>query len=153
MSKRKLDDEIAFAYYVGLGIERSHRAVARKFNVNRRAVGKASRRGNWMARLAKIEAEAQQQSDKKLTETRAEVRERHLKMIRAVASRGLMALQNHQLDDAMQGVKAIEAAIKLERIVMGEPSERVGLSIDELTRREVESFLATAEEPLDEDEY
>src|SRR5690349_13667293 len=115
---RKLDDEAAFAFYVGLGSARTYGAVARRFNVTSRAIRKASKRNEWMARLAKIESDVQEQSDKKLTETRAQVRERHMKLLRAVESRAVEALQGHRLESAMQAVKAIEIAVKLERTVL-----------------------------------
>lgn len=148
---RKLDDDAAFAFYVGLGMERSHAAVARKFNVTPRAIRKAVKRGDWVARLAKIEKEAQEQSDKRLAESRSQVRDRHLKMLRAVSSRAIEALQVHRLGDAMQAVKSVEMVIKLERMILGEPNERIGFSVEEVTRREVETFLAGAGEREDDD--
>jgi hypothetical protein len=147
---RKIDDESAFAFYVGLGFDRSYGAVARKFNVCSRAIRKAAKRGDWLARLAKIEQEAQVRSDKKLAETRADVRERHLRMIKVVATRGLQAIQKYEIEDAADGVRAIEAAIKWERLIMGENSEQIGVSIQEQTRREVESFLVGVNEPDDD---
>jgi hypothetical protein len=51
------------------------------------------------------------------------------------------------IDSGFAGVKAIEAALKLERLILGEPSAHVGISIQETTRREVESFLARIDEP------
>lgn len=150
---RKLDDEAAFAFYVGLAGERSYALVAKKFGVSHRAITKAAQRGNWAERLDQIDRDAQVRFDAKLTETRAEVRERHLKLVRAIASRGVQGLQAHQVDNARDAIKAIETAVKLERIIMGEPSERLGISIQEATRREVESFLAAEGEPPEADDY
>lgn len=149
---RKFDHEAAFGWYVAQGESRSMTSLAKKFGVSRRAVHKAARKGGWHARLDKIEREAKEQFDRKLTETRAEVRERHLKLARAMQSRGVQALQAHQLDDAMAGIKAIDVGVKMERTILGETTENLGISIQERTRREVEVFLATEDEPEDDDD-
>lgn len=144
---KKLDDDAAFAYYVSLGEKRSYGQVARQFKVCPRAIRKASKRGDWIPRLERIEREAQERMDMSLVETRAEIKKRHLKMVRAVATRGLQVLQRHELERASEGVRAIDMAIRLERLLMGEPPENVGVSVAELTRREVETLVATPNEP------
>jgi len=143
---RKLDDDAAFQYYVSLGDDRSYRAVARHYKVCPRSIRNAAKRGDWVIRLDRIEKEARERMEQRLVETRVETRERHLRMLRAMATRGLQALQRHELGSALEGVRAIAEAIKLERVILGEPSEHVGLSVAELTRREVETFLAHPEE-------
>ena len=50
------------------------------------------------------------------------------------------------------GSVAVEIAMKMERLIMGEPNSHVGISIQETTRREVEMFLASADEPEDDDD-
>lgn len=149
---RKLDDDAAFAYYVSLGDDRSFRAVARQFKVCPRSIRNAARRGDWGIRLDRIEKEARERMEQRLVETRVETRERHLRMLRAMATRGLQALQRHELGSAIEGVRAISEAIKLERVILGEPSDHVGMSVTEVTRREIETFLATSTDPVDPDD-
>ena len=148
---RKINDEEAFAFYVSLGHERSLEAVRQKYNVTRAAVTKAVRRGKWYERLAKIEAEAKANADKKLAESRTQVLERHLRSVRAVQSKALQALQLHQFADATEGMRALVAGIKLERVLMDQSSVNVGLSLPELTRRQIEMYVATDDEPEDLD--
>lgn len=148
---KPLDEEMAFAEYVAMGAGRSYRAVAKKFGVQKRRIVDVARRKEWLARLTKIEADARIVADKKLTESRAEVHERHLKMIRAMASRGLKGLQSNEFDNARDSARAVEAAIKLERTVLGEPGEHLSITVAEVTRREVESFLTDEEEDEDGD--
>lgn len=143
---RKFDPEEAFASYVAAGDRRSYAALAKQYHVAKRSIAECARRHDWPARLAKIEAEAQAKSDKRMSDTRAETRERHLKLLRAVESRAVQALQAHALDSAMEGVRALDASIKLQRVILGEPNERIGFSIEEITRREVESFLAAEDD-------
>src|SRR5678815_2726206 len=116
---RKLDDDAAFNFYVSLGPGRRHSQVAAEFGVSRRAITKAARRGAWTARLEKIESAARAISDEQLAESMAQIRERHLKMIRAIAHRGVQGLQKYELEDAVSSIKAIETAIRLERAVLG----------------------------------
>ena len=49
----------------------------------------------------------------------------------------------------MEGVKAAETVIKLERIIAGEPSERTGLTVEQVTRQEIDMLLARDDEPED----
>ena len=146
MGVRKFDEDAAFQYYVSLGDDRSYRKVARQYKVCSRSIRNAAKRGDWVIRLERIELEARARMEQRLVETRVETRERHLRMLRAMATRGLQALQRHELGNALEGVRAIAEAIKLERVILGEPSEHVGMSVTEVTRREVETFLATKDE-------
>jgi hypothetical protein len=62
-------------------------------------------------------------------------------MLRVVATKGVQALQRYELTDAMQAIRAIEMAVKLERTILGEPSETTGVTIESATRRELELLL------------
>lgn len=141
MVNRKIDDEEAFKFWVSLGDTRSLAKVAKEFHIRRRGIQKCSIRNQWSKRLAAIDAAARKRADELLIETRAEIQARHLRMLKAVATRGIQALQKQELETAMEGVKAIEAAIKLERVIHGEATANVTVSVAEQTRREVELFL------------
>jgi hypothetical protein len=114
----------AFEFYLSLGVERSYRAVAEKFGVSKQAVTKCAAREKWQHRLDEIDAKARAQSEKKATETMAAVRERHLAASRVILGKGLEALRNMSLETAMEAVKAIDLAMKQERLILGEPTER-----------------------------
>lgn len=145
-----MDEEKAFAEYVSMGEDRSYRAVAKKFGVTKRCIVDVSRRKHWLTRLAKIEADAREMADKRLTETRSEVHERHLRMIRAMAARAAQGLQAHAFDNARDSARAAEAAIKLEREVLGEPTMHLDVTVAQVTRREVESLLTDGEDGDDD---
>ncbi len=148
---RKLDDDAAFNFYVELGPGRSHSQVATKFEVSRRAITKAAERNNWGARLDKIEADARAISDQRMAESMAQVRDRQLKLVRAIAGRGAQAIQKYELEDAVSGIKAIEIAIRLERAILGEDRDDGGVTIEQLTRREVETYLEESDVSEDDD--
>jgi len=137
--------EGAFAFYVGLGAERSYQAVAEKFGVTKRAVLKHATKECWAERLEDIQDEARVESDKKLATDLAEMHERHKRMLRAVAARAIAAIKEHPLASGMEGVRAAELVIKMERILAGESSERTAVTVEEVTRRELDRWLVPAE--------
>jgi hypothetical protein len=145
MSAPKLDDD-AFTFYAMLGVERSFEAVAKHYHVNKRTVTRTATRERWAERLEEIEKKAREKNDAKLADTMHERAMRHRKMILAMASRAAKAIQEHQLDSCMDGIKAAEIAIKLERLIAGEPSENTTVSIEQATRDEMAKLLTTEEQ-------
>ena len=154
---RKIPDD-AFERYVALGPGRSYRLLAQSLGVSKRGITKHAAQERWAERLGKIEQEARVKSDEKLVDVLGEARERHLKTVRAMQARALDALRKYPLNSGMEAVKAAELAIKLERIIVGEPSERTSVDIADVTRKEMERWLTTrddsdeAEPERDEDD-
>ncbi len=131
----------AFEYYVSLGPSRSYSAVAERYGVSKRAVTKLAAREDWSERLYRIEHEAREKTDAKLVDDLGEMRERHIKTLKAMHARALNALKQFPLNSGMEAIKAAETVIKLERLVMGEVSERTELSVEETTRREMANWI------------
>lgn len=142
----------AFEYYTSLGEARSYQAVADHYGVSKRAVTKRAARDTWQDRLTSIEHKARERSDEKLVDVMAEMKDRHLKTCRVILGKGLEALRTMPLDSAMSAVRAIDVALKHERTVMGEPAERQSITVEEIIRREYETWMTTVEEPGDEPE-
>ena len=137
--------EGAFAYYARLGPGRSYEAVARQFGVHKRTVVRAADREEWVSRLEGIERAAREALDQKLA---AELQERQLrqrKLVLAIASRAAKAISDHPLTDGMQGIKAAELAIKLERLLDGESTERASIDVEQVIRREFEELMSVEE--------
>jgi hypothetical protein len=105
---------------------------------------KHATREKWTERLQKIQEEARAESDKKLATDMAEMHERHKRMLRAVASRAIAAIKEHPLASGMEGVRAAELVIKMERVLAGESTERTAVSVEEVTKRELERWLVPA---------
>jgi|GEM_PF-2828193 len=120
---KKLDDG-AFEVYVSLGTERSYQAVADHYGVTKKTVVRHAKEGRWIERLQEIEAEAQKKVDERASETLAEMHSRHLRMLKVVQARALKAVQDYPLTNGVQGMRAIDAAIKLERLIRAEPNEQ-----------------------------
>jgi hypothetical protein len=141
---RKIHDD-AFAFYVAMGEERTYQLVAEHYGCSKRAVVYVARREDWSGRLAKIEEAARKRVDKKLAIEQGEVDLRHRKMLRAMAARAAQAIQEHSLATGMEGIRAAEITIKLERLIAGEPNERSAVKVEQVTRQEIDRLIAPVE--------
>ncbi|MHC4222931.1 MAG: hypothetical protein ACYSX0_13695 [Planctomycetota bacterium] len=131
----------AFEYYLSLGAERSYQAVAEKFGVSKRAVTSLAVRKRWQERLAELEEKARRGAEQKTLETLEAMNVRHLKALRVIQAKALQALKEMSLSSAMEAVRALDLAIRQERTVRGEPSERAALSIEDVVRREYARWM------------
>jgi hypothetical protein len=141
----------AFAFYVALGPERSYQAVGDHFGVTKRTIVRTAGRENWSARLEAIEKKTRELTDAKLASDLHEMQLRHQKIVLAMASRAAKAIAEYPLTSGMEGMKAAEIAIKLERLLAGEPGERNQVSIEQVTKRELERFVAPAKGSAEDD--
>jgi len=143
--KRSIPPE-AFDYYVALGPTRSYENVAKHYGVTKRGITKRASAENWSERLAVIEHEVQERTDARLANELEDTRVRHTKMVRAMQARALKGMQQFPLNSGMEAVRAAEMSIKLERLLMGEASERTEVSVEETTKREMSRWLKPKEE-------
>jgi hypothetical protein len=151
------DRQELFQFYVSLGDMRSYQRVADHYGVLKNTITRIAVDNEWLARLKLIEAEARREADKKLAEMRTEMHERHLKLAKFVQSKAVQGLQAHSFDNARDASRALVDGVKMERVVQGESTENQTVSIQAVTRREVETFVtgslfpdedATAEDEL-----
>ncbi len=133
----------AFEFYLGLGPGRSYQAVADNYGVTKRAITKHAAKERWQERLAELEAKARQTSDQKTLETMESMNVRHLKSIRVIQGKALETLKSMALNTAMEAVRALDLAIRQERTIRGEPSERTAVSVEEVIRKEYERWMGT----------
>ena len=148
---RKLPPD-AFDFYVSLGPDRSYEKVAAHYGISKRGVTKAAHREDWAGRLARIETQARQATDKKIGESLEGMNQRHIKIVRAVQGKALETLKSMPLASAMDAVRALDMALKQERVIRGEPSERTAMTIAETTRDEIQRLLTVEEFDEDDDE-
>jgi hypothetical protein len=147
----RIPDE-AFDFYVGLGPSRSYRAVADRYGVSKRAVVKHALREKWAERLREIQEKARAEGDKDLAEEMAEMHARHKKMLRAMAVRALSGLKELELRSGMEAIRAAELVIRMERIVFGEPEEHGADSLEEITKREIQTLLKVTDVDEEDEE-
>ncbi len=112
----------AYQYFASLDPKRrSYETVANHFGVSKRTVCTRAGREQWRARIAKIEAQARDQFDEKQAESLQAINARHVKTARFILAKGIEALRSMPLLSAMSAVRAIEIAIKVERLVVTDP--------------------------------
>jgi hypothetical protein len=138
---RKLPQD-AFDFYLGLGAARSYQATADRFGVTKKAVTKRATKEGWQERAAEIERKARVAIDQKASESIEVMNERHLKAVRLVQARAIDALKSMPLASGMEAVRALDMALRQERLIRGEPSDRTAVSVEEVIKREYRSWMA-----------
>jgi transposase len=139
MSKKIATD--AFEFYVSLGPGRSYQAVAERYTVSKRSVTRHALREGWQERLHAIEAKVREASDQKAQETLEAIRSRHLKGMRFIQAKAIETLKSASLESASDAVRAYTAAVREERVMLGEPSDRTAVSVEDVIKREYERWL------------
>lgn len=141
---RKLDPEGAFDLYVRMGPSRSYSAVAQQFGVTKRSVTKCASKHGWSRRLQEIEAQARERQETSLVDAVDEMNQRHLKVAKLLQHKALDALRSLPIDSAMGAVRALDIGVKQERLVLGEPTDRNAVAVEDVIRREAARWIGTA---------
>jgi len=141
--------EDAFERYVALGPGRSYELLADRLGVDKRTVSRAATREGWTARLSKIHEEARAATDRRLVSDLQAVRERQLKEARFLQAQALRAMKDATPKEAVKVAAALNIGWKHELLLLGDPTERSELSVEEVTKREIHSLL-TSDDDLDE---
>ncbi len=136
----------ALEYYLALGSDRSYQKVADHYGVSKRAVTKHAARDRWQDKLIEFERKAREGAEKRALESLEGMNLRHLKSLKIIQGKALEALRSMPLATAMEAVRALEMAIRQERLIRGEPSERTAVSVEEVIRREYERWMTPEEE-------
>ena len=136
----------AFAFYLALGPARSYQAVAEQYGVAKQTVGKRALREQWQERVDRIESQARERAEAQALETLEEMNLRHLKTLKVVQAKALEALRQYPLQSAMDACRALDRAIRAERLIRGEPTDRDEHGIAEIVRRESERWLIRVDE-------
>jgi len=141
---KKLPDE-AFAFYLSLGLGRSHQAVADHFGVDKKTVTNRAVKEGWKQKIEEAEREQRKIQEKKAAESLEAMNERHLKVFSYVQAKGIEALKTMPLDSAIDAVRALAIAIEKERLIRGEPSERTAMEVEKTIREEHLKWLVPVE--------
>lgn len=131
----------AFAYYVALGPSRSYQRVADHYGTDKRTVTRHAVKEHWSERLLEAERKAHNVSEDDAVAILREMNTRHLRIAKALQGKALEALRSLPIDRAADVIRALEIGVKQERLINGEPSERSELSVEEVTKREMQRWL------------
>ena len=148
---RKLPAE-AFSFYVGLGAERSYQLVAEHYGVVKQTVVATAARESWQEKLAEMERAQRAAAEQRARETLDEMNERHLRILQVVQKKALEALRTMPLGTAMEAVRALDLAVRQERVIRGEPSDRTAVTVEELIKREHARWMGTGDADGDGDD-
>jgi hypothetical protein len=136
----------AFDFYAYLGPTRSYEAVAERFSVSKRSVTRHALKDGWQERLRLIETKAREASDQKTIETLEAIRTRHLKGLRFIQAKAIEVLKGAALETASDAARVYTTALKEERVIVGEPSERTAVTIEDVIKREYARWMVPQEE-------
>ena len=140
MSRKKLPPD-AFEYYFALGPGRSYRDVAEHFGVSKTAVANLAEREDWQQRVSEIDQKARARSDESTADAAAAAKEQRLKSLRMVLLKGVEGLKGMSIDSPRDATRAIIMAVRELRVELGEPSERMAVSVEDTIRREYERWM------------
>ena len=146
LSNGKVPPAEAFALYVGLGESRSYTAICQKYGVSKRAVVALAQRHHWPERLREIEEEAARRLRESQVVSIVEARERHLKALKIMQAKALTGLREKSVRSVGEAARTLEAAIKLERLILGESTSNTNVSVEERQQREVDQLLVDDED-------
>lgn len=137
----------AFARYVALGPGRSYELVGKEVGCTGRAIAMAAEREGWQQRLAEIEADQRVRLQDVLTETLADMNLRHVQTAREVQVRAMEALKQMPIASPTDAAKILLKAIEVERLVRGEPTDRVTVSAQDFLRELHRECIRQAQPP------
>lgn len=124
---RKLPPE-ALSFYLSLGPGRSYEKVAEHYEVDKRSVTNLAKREGWAEKLKEFERQAREKAEEKVRESTNAMNVRHLKTVQMIQKKALDALRTLPLATGMDAVRALILAVEKERLIRGEPSERVDIA-------------------------
>lgn len=116
--------------------------LADKLGVDKRSVTRLAAKESWVERLAKIQDEARAATDKKLVADLQAVRERQLQQARFLQGQALKALKELPPEKALKAAaSALSVAWRQEMLLLGEPTDRHAATVEEVTKREIETLM------------
>lgn len=119
--------------------------MAEHFSASKTSVNKLATKEDWQRRVQEIEAKARAASDEKAAETMEAINGRHLKAMRIVQGKAMEALRSMTLADAMDAVRALDMAVRQERLILGEPTDRNAVNVEEILRAQQDRWLVPVE--------
>lgn len=143
--RETLQHKQAFDYYYTLGKDRNIIKVAQNFDVSRASVAKWSKAFEWQKRIKtrdkRIAKRVERITDTDIVKEKARYRAIIKATIAKIVTEGKGG--NFKLDIWPENVSDLERLIKLDLLLMGEPTERVQLS-DEERAKKIQDLLLKA---------
>ncbi|MFN0205874.1 MAG: hypothetical protein ACKVS6_06125 [Planctomycetota bacterium] len=140
----------AFEDYLHLGDRRSYQLLANRYNCNKRSITTRASREKWQERILQIQHQSRETALARIGEDDAAVRERQLRIIKAIQARALETLRAKPFETAADATKALLSAQKAERELLhlevagnAKDSGRATLQIERTVREVSERRIVT----------
>ncbi len=99
--------------------------------------------------MAEIERSALKAAQEKARSEVEATYQRHMKALRMVFAKGVGALNAMVIDSPADAMRAIQLAIREERVALGEPTDRTAVSIEDTITREYARWMIVEDEESD----
>ena len=127
MTTRKLPPD-AYSYYLSLGVGRSYTQVAEHYGVQKGTVTEHAVEERWQEKIEAAEREMREQAERKAQESIHEMNERHLKTAQLVQRKALEDMRSRPFASSMDAARSLFMGMEKERLIRGEPSERIDIA-------------------------
>lgn len=135
--------ENAFDYYLGLGNARSYQAVANHFGVCKQTVTNHAKKQRWQQRIAEATQAARNEAEAAFKRDEVDRKRHHLKVSRELIAKAADVLRVLPMT-AMESVQTIDMAMRCERLLLGEPTDRTENTLEEILREDVRQWMQRA---------
>jgi hypothetical protein len=142
MNRRLPPDALGF--YLNLGPARSYEKVAQQYGVSKRTVTTTATRERWQDHLAQADRKAREQMEERYVDAVQEANDRHIRLGRFLQNKGIAAFEGPM--GAAEGIRAIKIGVEIERLGLGEPTERTATAVEDLIRREYLTCMTVVED-------
>lgn len=141
----------AFDFYWRLGPKRTIAAVAEEYDCSREAVENRAEWDQWRERLTAIERGVVDGIQRAAIREVLDMNERHLEAVRTIQRQALLQLQKKPIDNTPDALRALDMALKHERLVLGQPTEHTQIGIGDVIKRELADWVEYEEVPKNGD--
>ena len=135
--RREGETELAFSRfreYLTMETPRSRVVAAKDMGISIGALNRMALKHKWPQRAAAYDDAMAKAADRAAMSTAEDMQRRHMEAVHAMLRRGVSAITEADLTEARDGVPMIDKAVRLERLLVGEATERTESRISSLDR-------------------
>ena len=123
-----------FRTYLSMEPPRSRVEAAKALGLKKRTIDDMMHRHRWHDRALAYDERMAKAADRAAMSTAEDMQRRHMEAVHAMLRRGVHAITEADLTEARDGVPMIDKAVRLERLLVGEATDRTESRISSLDR-------------------
>lgn len=131
----------AFEFYYALGEKRSYKQVAERFGTSKTTVYNWANRYNWAERIEQRDIEIARQLEQKTNTTITNEKARYRTIIKRAIHQFAKKLDQGDVD--ISSVNDLDKLIKLDLLLMGEPTERTDGKVNNQYEYDIKQQIET----------